>query len=129
MKTRVTTALIVMVVAGWLSGCRGEPQSAPAATPAARPPGLRIAMIAKSATNPIFVSARKGAETAAKELAQKHGIPIEIVWMTPSDEDGQVQAQKIAQAVNEGVPEHVGPEVQVPHEFVQRGGARCVANL
>ena len=103
MKTRVTTALIVLVVAGSLSGCRGEQQGAPAATPAARPPGLRIAMIAKSATNPIFVSARKGAETAATELAQKHGIPIEIVWMTPSDEDGQVQAQKIAQAVNEGV--------------------------
>ena len=104
MKKRVTTALIVMVVAGWLSGCRGEQQSAPAATPApARPPGLRIAMIAKSETNPIFVSARKSAEAAAKELAQKHGVPIEIVWMTPADEDGQVQAQKIAQAVKEGV--------------------------
>jgi ribose transport system substrate-binding protein len=102
MKKRVTTALIVMVVAGWLSGCGGEQQSAPAATPApARPPGLRIAMIAKSATNPVFGSARRGAEAAAKELAQKHGVPIEIVWMTPSDEDGQVQAQKIAQAVNE----------------------------
>jgi len=104
MKSRVTTALIVMVVAGWLSGCSGEQQGAPAATTApARAPGLRIAMIAKSATNPIFLSARKGAETAAQELAQRHGIPIEIVWMTPSDEDGQVQAQKIAQAVTEGV--------------------------
>jgi len=103
MKKRVTTALIVMVVAGWLSGCRGEQQSAPAATPAPRPAGLRIAMIAKSETNPIFLSARKGAEAAAKELAQKHGVPIEIVWMTPADEDGQVQAQKIAQAVKEGV--------------------------
>jgi ribose transport system substrate-binding protein len=103
MKKRVTTALIVMVVAGWLSGCRGEP-SAPAATPApARPAGLRIALIAKSAANPVFVSARKGAEAAAKELAQKHGIPIEIVWMTPTDEDGGVQAQKIAQAVNDGM--------------------------
>jgi ribose transport system substrate-binding protein len=101
MKNTVTTALIVMVVAGWVCGCRGEQPSAPAAP--ARPPGLRIAMIAKSATNPVFVSARKGAETAAKELAQKHGVPIEIVWMTPSDEDGQVQAQKIAQAVNDGV--------------------------
>ena len=60
-------------------------------------------MIAKSETNPIFLSARKGAEAAAKELAQKHGVPIEIVWMTPADEDGQVQAQKIAQAVKDGV--------------------------
>ena len=33
------------------------------------------------------------------------------------------------QPVNEGMPEHVGPEVQVPHGHVQRGGARGVANL
>ena len=33
------------------------------------------------------------------------------------------------QPVNEGMPEHVGPEVQVPHGLVQRGGARGVANL
>jgi ribose transport system substrate-binding protein len=104
MKNRVTPALIVMVIAGWLSGCHGEQQCAPAATPApARPSGLRIAMIAKSETNPVFLSARKGAEAAAKELAQKHGVPIEIVWMTPNEEDGQVQAQKIAQAVKDGV--------------------------
>ena len=45
-------------------------------------------MIAKSTTNPVFVSARKGAETAARELGEKHGIPIQIVWMTPDHEDG-----------------------------------------
>jgi ribose transport system substrate-binding protein len=104
MTKRVTTALIVMVVAGWLSACRGEQPAAPAATAApAGPAALKIAMIAKSATNPVFVSARKGAEAAAKELSQKHNIPIEIVWMTPSDEDGQVQAEKIAQAVKDGM--------------------------
>src|SRR5687768_4652376 len=103
MTTRVTTALLVMVLAGGLTGCSGEPSTkAPTGAPA-RPPGVRIAMIAKSASNPIFMSARKGAETAAKELATKHGVPIEIVWMTPSDEDGQVQAQKIAEAVGAGV--------------------------
>jgi ribose transport system substrate-binding protein len=103
MKTRVTTALIGLMIAGWLSGCGSEQKSAPAPTSApARAPGLRIAMIAKSASNPIFMSARKGAETAAKELASTHGIPIEIVWMTPTNEDGQVQAQKIAQATEEG---------------------------
>ncbi len=59
-------------------------------------------MIAKSSTNPVFLSARTGAEVAAREMAQKHGIPIEVVWMTPPSEDGQVQAQRIAQAVNEG---------------------------
>jgi ribose transport system substrate-binding protein len=64
--------------------------------------GLKIAMIAKSSTNPVFLSARTGAEAAAKELSQKLNIPIEIAWLTPPGEDGQVQAQRIAQAVNEG---------------------------
>ena len=63
---------------------------------------IRIAMIAKSSTNPVFLSARTGAETTAKELSAKTGVPIEVSWLTPPQEDGQIQAQRIAQAVNEG---------------------------
>jgi ribose transport system substrate-binding protein len=96
------TALIVTLMSGWLGGCGAEQPSATATTPAAaRSPGLKIAMIAKSTTNPVFVSARKGAEAAAKELSQKHDVPIEIVWMTPDHEDGQVQAVAVAQAVKD----------------------------
>jgi len=61
-----------------------------------------IAMVAKSSTNPVFLSARTGAEAAAKELSLKYGVKIVIDWRTPPTEDGQVQAQRIAQAVNEG---------------------------
>jgi ribose transport system substrate-binding protein len=67
-----------------------------------RPTRLKIGMIAKSSTNPVFLSARTGAEAAAKELGTANNIPIEIAWLTPPQEDGQVQAQRIAQAVNEG---------------------------
>ena len=63
---------------------------------------IKIALIAKSSTNPVFLSARTGAEVAAKELSAKHGVEIVIDWRTPPTEDGQVQAQRIAQAVNEG---------------------------
>ncbi|MBI4551057.1 MAG: substrate-binding domain-containing protein [Candidatus Latescibacteria bacterium] len=63
---------------------------------------ITISMIAKSSTNPVFLSARTGAEAAAKELSKKHGIQVIIDWRTPPTEDGQVQAQRIAQAVNEG---------------------------
>ena len=49
--------------------------------------GLKIAMIAKSSTNPVFLSARTGAEAAAKELSAAHNIPIEIAWLTPPAED------------------------------------------
>src|SRR4029078_8390784 len=37
-----------------------------------------------------------------RELCPKNGIEIEVAWLTPPQEDGQIQAQRIAQAVNEG---------------------------
>ncbi len=63
---------------------------------------LKIAMIAKSSTNPVFLSAHKGAQDAAKELSEKEGVAVTVDILTPPTEDGQVQAQKIAQAVNDG---------------------------
>src|SRR5690349_22890813 len=101
---------VVLLAAVFAAGC---PKSKPAPTaagegtgtgatptPGAKP--IRIAMIAKSSTNPVFLSARRGAETAAKDLSGRTGVPIEIMWLTPPQEDGQIQAQRIAQAVNEG---------------------------
>ena len=94
MLRRYATFLAIVAV---FSACRSQaPQSTQNTA------GLKIAMIAKSSTNPVFLSARTGAEAAARELTQKHNVPIEIVWLTPPTEDGQVQAQRIAQAVNEG---------------------------
>jgi ribose transport system substrate-binding protein len=61
-----------------------------------------IAMIAKSSTNPVFLSGRTGAEAAAKELSQQHGVDVRIDWLTPPTEDAAVQAQRIAQAANSG---------------------------
>ena len=86
----------LVVTAVLLAGCGGA-QPAPEV-----PAGLKIALIAKSSTNPVFLSARTGAEAAARELSAEHGVPVEIAWLTPPTEDGQVQAQRIAQAVNEG---------------------------
>ncbi len=107
MQMRLARKCAAVVVSVMFAACGGGEKSAPAgSTPATGAPaagrGLKIAMIAKSSTNPVFLSARTGAEAAAKELSQKHGIRIEIVWLTPPAEDGQVQAQRIAQAVNEG---------------------------
>ena len=64
---------------------------------------IRIAMIAKSSDNPVFLASRTGAEAAAKELSEKSGTKVEVEWLTPPKEDGEVQAQRIRQAVNEGV--------------------------
>ena len=63
---------------------------------------ITIAMIAKSSSNPVFLAARTGAEAAAKEMSDSAKVRVEVVWLTPPQEDGQVQAQRIAQAVNDG---------------------------
>jgi ribose transport system substrate-binding protein len=92
-------ACALAVLATVACGSKQDQGSAPAT---AQHQGLKIALIAKSSTNPVFLSARTGAEAAAKEQSQKLAIPIEIMWLTPPSEDGQVQAQRLAQAVNEG---------------------------
>lgn len=61
-----------------------------------------IAMIAKSSTNPVFLSGRQGAEAAAAELSKAHGITVKIDWLTPPNEDGAMQSQRISEAVNSG---------------------------
>jgi len=107
MHTRIRTFAAALALAMLAACSGGEKPATTESTPAAGTApaggrGLKIAMIAKSSTNPVFLSARTGAEAAAKELSQKLSIPIEIAWLTPPGEDGQVQAQRIAQAVNEG---------------------------
>ena len=89
-----------LVLSVLLTGC--QKPSTPGVQPGGGGKVIRIAMIAKSSTNPVFLSARTGAEAAAKDLSKKHGIDVQIDWRTPPTEDGQVQAQRIAQSVNEG---------------------------
>ncbi len=81
-------------------GGGGDTGSGGGETPAGK--GFTIAMIAKSSTNPVFLSGRQGAEAAAAELSREHGVTVRIDWLTPPNEDGAVQAQRIAEAVNSG---------------------------
>jgi ribose transport system substrate-binding protein len=94
-----SVALCVMLAA--CSGAGDKPaDSAQAAGTAGKK--LTIAMIGKSSNNPVFLAARTGAEAAAKDLSAKNGMQIEIAWLTPPQEDGELQAQRIRQAVNDG---------------------------
>ena len=94
-----------------LAGCGSGDTSASATssgtgstttTSATTPTELKIAMIAKSSSNPVFGAAQRGAEAAAKDLGDQNHVKISIDWRTPSDEDAQLQAQRIGQAVNDG---------------------------
>ena len=105
--TRRTALTIMLTLAAMAcsGGGDGKVDSQTAAQPGGMPAAgakYTIAVIAKSSTNPVFLAARTGAEAAAKELSAKHGIDVQIAWLTPPQEDGQVQAQRIQQAVNDG---------------------------
>ncbi len=98
---------LIAAAAMTLSACSGakeKPADSSAKTAAAPAGGnaFKIAMIAKSSTNPVFLSGRKGAEDAAAELTKSTGVNVSIDWLTPPSEDATVQAQRIAEAVNSG---------------------------
>jgi len=97
---RLTQVLIIAVVT---AACRAQTSDVVESPPPQRPKPLRIAMIAKSASNPSFLASRLGAENRARVLSASLGRPIEIEWLTPPREDGALQAQRIAQAVAEQV--------------------------
>lgn len=68
---------------------------------------LTITMIAKSSTNPVFLSAQTGANDAAKDLTAKTGVEVKIDWETPAQEDGQKQASNIENAINSGTTDAI----------------------
>ena len=103
--TRSALTLWALAIIGACGGGGSDKKAdtqAAAATPKGNGNTFTIAMIAKSSTNPVFLAARTGAETAAKELSAKTGKDIRVNWLTPPQEDGQVQAQRVQQAVNDG---------------------------
>lgn len=111
MRTRILQssfarlATLAATAAFALSACGGKGDTAGDTTKAAAASTSKtftIAMIAKSSTNPVFLSGRQGAEAAADSLSKAHGITVKIDWLTPPQEDGAVQAQRIAEAVNSG---------------------------
>ena len=101
-----------VVLAGILASAfacsSGGEKSAPAGDSARAATGkggksIVLAMIAKESANPVFLAARTGAEAAAKELSAKYGVDVKVEWLTPPQQDGEVQAQRVRQALNEGV--------------------------
>jgi ribose transport system substrate-binding protein len=110
MKKNSVKGSLPIALAFLFAACSGDrPAAKDSATaaapnaPAAHAAGnnISIAMIAKSSTNPVFLAARTGAEAAARELSV-NGLKVTVSWLTPPQEDGQLQAQRIQQAVNDG---------------------------
>lgn len=102
MGKRILAQAALLLVLGWsVAGC-GDGGGSSGEASAGGGDRFTIALIAKSSNNPVFLAARTGAEAAARDLSEAHGLDIEIAWLTPPQEDGQLQAQRIYQAVNDG---------------------------
>ena len=98
--TRIVPRTALLAATFVVGACGGSAEKAKSAAPAEKT--FTIAMIGKSSTNPVFLSGRQGAEAAAAELSAANGMTVRIDWLTPPNEDGAVQAQRIAEAVNSG---------------------------
>ncbi len=94
---RLALAAVVLLA----SACGGTKETAAGADSTAGKT-FTIAMIAKSSTNPVFLSGRQGAEAAAAELSKANNMTVKIDWLTPPNEDGAIQSQRISEAVNSG---------------------------
>lgn len=61
---------------------------------------IKISMIAKSDSNPVFLSAKEGAESAAKNLSEKYSmVNVDVDWNTPAVDDPAVQVEYIREAI------------------------------
>jgi ribose transport system substrate-binding protein len=102
-RTKTSHSLAIALTAAALACSAEKAKTAAGDATGTGGKAFTITMIAKSSTNPVFLSARTGAEAAAAELTKQLGVAIKIDWRTPPSEDGTVQAQRISEAVNDGV--------------------------
>jgi ABC-type sugar transport system substrate-binding protein len=80
--------MLALGVAGTLVGCGGS---------GAPKEGLTVAMMPKNKGNPYFVSCRKGAEEAAKELG------VKLLWDGPTETDAAKQNEVVESWITRGV--------------------------
>jgi rhamnose transport system permease protein len=83
---RIAGALALLAVAGAGGGCRAK-----------SPDGFTVAMMPKNKGNPYFVSCRKGAEEAAKELG------VRLLWDGPTETDPAKQNEVVETWITRGV--------------------------
>ncbi|MDF3056580.1 MAG: rbsB 1 [Rariglobus sp.] len=84
-----------------LTACSKKADPAADGTPAQRK--VVLGFIGKSQTNDVFQAAHAGARDAAKELAAKYGVSIEVEIRTPNDEDATKQAEAVEALTRRGV--------------------------
>lgn len=101
LATTGAALLLLTLFTGCGAGQDGTPSNGARSQPPK--PGYVFALVAKSQSNPVFESARIGAEDAAEAIGAKLGVQIKVVWRTPNQEDAQIQVQYLDELVLQGV--------------------------
>jgi len=123
------SAFIVCCAALLVAGCGGGDDSASQSGSGASS-GERtiiVGIVAKSQSNAVFQIAHRGAKDAAKELAEKYGVKIDLRIETPPDEDAQKQAEAIEALSTSGAhgiavsASHAGTLKPAIEKAVERG--------
>ena len=101
-RSVIACVVVAVLAIGGLLGCekKADPKQPDAG---AQQRKYTFALIAKSQGNPVFQAARNGAEDAARELSEKLGVNITVLWRTPNEEDAQKQVELMEQLVLQGV--------------------------
>lgn len=114
----IAIALVVLVVGltqGWFT--KTDPAEKPDTDPQEN---VVLLVVGKTDANPVFQLAKVGAFDAGRELGEKYGRSVEVLYRSPRLEDPEQQAAIITQAIREGVdgiaitvtdPAIVGPAI------------------
>lgn len=97
--------LVVSLLALVLSACSPESASETSSRSGAAADELavvRIGIVAKSQSNPVFQAAHAGALAAAEQFGAEYGVHVNVDILTPADEDPAAQAAAIEQLARAG---------------------------
>jgi len=101
MKRKMFFVIVLLVLLVLMLGCKEVTEE----LIDKKPEGAKtivITMIAKSSANPVFLSAKTGAEKKAKDISEKYSLlDVVINWKTPENENASEQAEIIRNAVQE----------------------------
>jgi ribose transport system substrate-binding protein len=101
MKRKMFFVKLLLVLLGLMLGCKEVTEE----LIDKKPEGAKtiiITMIAKSSANPVFLSAKTGAEKKAKDISEKYSLlDVVINWKTPENENAFEQAEIIRNSVRE----------------------------
>lgn len=100
--TRYFLSLMIVGITFFTMGCQDVADELAGVEPEGVD-SLNITMIAKSSSNPIFISAKKGAFQEAENLSDKYSmLHVEVDWRTPVNESPTEQSEIIRNAVKNG---------------------------